>query len=104
MDERETARAFFFRYRGHCGRASLNPSLRAARSVGSLKALRAAKASEAPEPFAGFGNPLLTGADGTDKSTWAKQDCSEAGAAKAKPHREPRSEHRLAIPGRRSQR
>ena len=44
-------------------------------SVGSLKALRAAKASAAPEPFAGFGNPLLTGRDGTDRSAWAKQDC-----------------------------
>jgi CHAT domain-containing protein len=46
-------------------------------SVGSLKALRAAKASEAPEPFAGFGNPLLTGLDGADKSAWAKQDCGK---------------------------
>ena len=46
-------------------------------SVGSLKALRAAKASEAPEPFVGFGNPLLTGEDGTDKSAWAKPDCSK---------------------------
>ena len=51
-------------------------------SVGSLKALRAAKASEAPEPFAGFGNPLLTGADGTDKSAWAKQECSKPATAK----------------------
>ena len=81
MNVRQLA-PFLFRYRGHCGRASLNPSLRAARSVGSLKALRAAKASEAPEPFAGFGNPLLTGADGTDKSAWAKQDCSEAAPPK----------------------
>ena len=46
-------------------------------SVGSLKALRAAKASAAPEPFAGFGNPLLTGVDGADKSAWAKQDCGK---------------------------
>ncbi|MGA7324612.1 MAG: CHAT domain-containing protein, partial [Rhodomicrobium sp.] len=46
-------------------------------SAGSLKALRAAKASEAAEPFAGFGNPLLTGVDGTDKSAWAKRDCSK---------------------------
>ncbi len=51
-------------------------------SVGSLKALRAAKASEAPEPFAGFGNPLLTGRDGTDRSAWAKQDCSKAAPPK----------------------
>ena len=47
-------------------------------SVGSLKALRAAKASEAPEPFVGFGNPLVTGEDGTDKSAWTKSDCSKA--------------------------
>jgi len=46
-------------------------------SVGSLKALRAAKASTAPEPFAGFGNPLLTGVDGADRSAWAKQECSK---------------------------
>ena len=30
-------------------------------SVGSLKALRSAKVRPAPEPFAGFGNPLLIG-------------------------------------------
>ncbi|MFZ1108813.1 MAG: CHAT domain-containing tetratricopeptide repeat protein [Rhodomicrobium sp.] len=47
-------------------------------SVGSLKALRAAKASRAPEPFAGFGNPLLTGEDGRDRSAWAKQECGKA--------------------------
>ncbi|MGO9545556.1 MAG: tetratricopeptide repeat protein [Rhodomicrobium sp.] len=46
-------------------------------SVSSLKALRAAKASAAPETFVGFGNPLLTGADGRDKRAWAKQRCSE---------------------------
>ena len=51
-------------------------------SVGSLKALRAAAASAAPEPFAGFGNPLLTGLDGTDKRAWAKQDCSKAAPPK----------------------
>ncbi len=51
-------------------------------SVGSLKALRAAKASTAPEPFAGFGNPLLTGHDGTDKSAWAKQECAKPAAPK----------------------
>ena len=51
-------------------------------SVGSLKALRTAKASAAPEPFAGFGNPLLTGVDGTDRSAWAKQDCGRAAPPK----------------------
>ncbi len=51
-------------------------------SVGSLKALRAAKSSEAPEPFAGFGNPLLTGPDGSDKRAWDKQDCGKAAPPK----------------------
>ncbi|MGO9546570.1 MAG: tetratricopeptide repeat protein [Rhodomicrobium sp.] len=51
-------------------------------SVGSLKALRTAKASAATEPFIGFGNPLLTGADGTDRSAWAKQDCGKAAPPK----------------------
>jgi CHAT domain-containing protein/tetratricopeptide (TPR) repeat protein len=51
-------------------------------SVGSLKALSIAKASTAPEPFAGFGNPLLTGLDGTDKSAWVKQDCGRTAPPK----------------------
>ena len=42
-------------------------------SVGSLRALRAAKASTALEPFIGVGNPLLTGRDGTDKRAEAVQ-------------------------------
>ena len=46
-------------------------------SVGSLKALSAAKASAAPEPFAGFGNPLLIGLDGADKSAWSRQECGK---------------------------
>ncbi len=49
-------------------------------SVGSLKALRTAKGSAATEPFAGFGNPLLDGVDGTDKSAWAKQTCPKSPA------------------------
>ncbi len=44
-------------------------------SVGSLKALRTAKASPASTPFIGFGNPLLDGQDGRDKSAWARQTC-----------------------------
>ena len=44
-------------------------------SVGSLKALQTAKASLATVPFIGFGNPLLDGIDGEDKSAWAKQEC-----------------------------
>ena len=46
-------------------------------SVGSLKALRTAKASAAREPFIGFGNPLLDGQDGKDKRAWAKQSCTQ---------------------------
>ena len=45
-------------------------------SVGSLAALRTyAKASRADRPFAGFGNPLLTGNDGADRRAWDKQKC-----------------------------
>ena len=49
-------------------------------SVGSLKALRTAKGSAATELFAGFGNPLLDGVDGKDKSAWAKQTCAKSPA------------------------
>ena len=49
-------------------------------AVSSLKALRRdAKASRAPEPFLGFGNPLLTGKDGTDKRAWERQACAAPG-------------------------
>jgi CHAT domain-containing protein len=45
-------------------------------SIASLQVLRKfARASEAPEPFMGFGNPLLTGPLGTDTSAAAKQAC-----------------------------
>jgi CHAT domain-containing protein len=44
-------------------------------SVVSLTALRSAEASSATEPFIGFGNPLLTGIDGKDRSAWEKQSC-----------------------------
>ena len=45
-------------------------------SVASLKALRRnAKASNAKNAYIGFGNPLLVGRDGKDKSAWAKQAC-----------------------------
>lgn len=49
-------------------------------SVASLKALRQnAKASSAALPFVGFGNPLVTGWDGNDKSAWARQKCPREG-------------------------
>ena len=51
-------------------------------SAGSLKALRAAKTSKATAPFIGFGNPLLTGADGTDRSAFAKQRCEKSAPPK----------------------
>jgi CHAT domain-containing protein/tetratricopeptide (TPR) repeat protein len=51
-------------------------------AVSSLKALRAhANASRASEPFIAFGNPLLTGAEGTDRRAWARQSCSAPDAA-----------------------
>ena len=49
-------------------------------SVTSLKALRqhAGRASAAPKPFIGFGNPLLTGRDGTDRRAERKQTCRDS--------------------------
>ena len=45
-------------------------------SVASLRALRRfAKASRATSQYAGFGNPLLLGPDGTDRSAALKQSC-----------------------------
>ena len=35
----------------------------------------AAKASVAKHPFLGFGNPLLTGRGGKDRTAWTKQSC-----------------------------
>jgi CHAT domain-containing protein/tetratricopeptide (TPR) repeat protein len=50
-------------------------------SVASLKALRQlAKQSRATDPFVGFGNPLLTGQDGTDRTAWTKQSCPSSPA------------------------
>jgi CHAT domain-containing protein len=45
-------------------------------SVASLWALRGlARQSEATSAFIGFGNPLLSGDDGSDRRAWAKQYC-----------------------------
>ena len=45
-------------------------------SVASLQSLRRfAKASAATQPFVGFGNPLLHGPEGTDRSAWERQNC-----------------------------
>ena len=47
-------------------------------SVASLHALRMlAQSSAAPNPMIGFGNPLLTGSDGTDRSAWSKRSCAD---------------------------
>jgi hypothetical protein len=46
-------------------------------SLASLKVLRRfAQVSKASGPFMGFGNPLLTGADDTDRRAWARQACA----------------------------
>jgi len=48
-------------------------------SVTSLKSLRtAAGKSPAVKPYIAFGNPLLTGPDGTDKRAWDKQTCPKS--------------------------
>ena len=45
-------------------------------SVSSLRSLRgAARSSKAARAFVGFGNPLLSGIDGTDRSAWTRQSC-----------------------------
>jgi CHAT domain-containing protein/Tfp pilus assembly protein PilF len=47
-------------------------------SVASLAALRRlTPAMRAPNPYIGFGNPLLTGADGEDRRAWAIARCGE---------------------------
>jgi CHAT domain-containing protein/Tfp pilus assembly protein PilF len=47
-------------------------------SAASLKALRQfAKTSKATRPFVGFGNPLLVGPSGVDRSAWTRQSCSK---------------------------
>ena len=57
-------------------------------SVVSLASLRGVtQPAAAPSPFIGFGNPLLSGADGRDRSAWAAQTC---------PRDRPRSQPRVA--------
>ncbi len=55
-------------------------SIKVLPSVASLRALSDAKATQAAEPFIGFGNPLLTGLDGSDRSAFSKQVCPDAKA------------------------
>jgi len=48
-------------------------------AAASLSALRRlARASAASAPFIGFGNPLLTGPEGRDRSAWERQACRAA--------------------------
>ena len=50
-------------------------------SVASLAGLRKfASASKATQPFIGFGNPLLSGPNGNDRSAWERQSCRISGA------------------------
>jgi CHAT domain-containing protein len=51
-------------------------------SVGSLQALRQLPPSQAHEAFIAFGNPLLLGPSGVDKSAWAKQRCAQPAATR----------------------
>jgi CHAT domain-containing protein/Tfp pilus assembly protein PilF len=52
-------------------------------SVSSLSALRRIEQnSQASSPFLGFGNPLLSGGDGTDRRAWARQSCLTPAASK----------------------
>jgi len=51
-------------------------------AVASLAGLRKfAKASKATQPFIGFGNPLLSGPDGKDRSAWERQTCKTPSVA-----------------------
>jgi CHAT domain-containing protein/tetratricopeptide (TPR) repeat protein len=51
-------------------------------SVGSLQALRQLPPSRAREPYIAFGNPLLLGRSGNDKSAWGKQRCAQPAATR----------------------
>ena len=54
-------------------------------SVASLQGLRGlAKSSRAVSPMIGFGNPLLTGPDGTDRTAWAKSSCADASPVRSR--------------------
>jgi CHAT domain-containing protein len=50
-------------------------------SVASLQALRKLPPSQATEPYIAFGNPLLLGANGTDRRAWDRQACKPPPAA-----------------------
>jgi hypothetical protein len=50
--------------------------------VGSLQALRQTPPSQAREPYIAYGNPLLLGRSGNDKSAWGKQRCAQPAATR----------------------
>ena len=57
-----------------------------------MKALRQfAKTSKATQPFVGFGNPLLVGPSGADRSAWRRQSCAKRTRTHA--YRKPRRAH-----------
>lgn len=56
-------------------------------SVASLQGLRShARTSRAQSPMIGFGNPLLTGPDDSDRSAWSKSTCADASPIAVKAH------------------
>ena len=57
-------------------------------SVGSLQALRQLPPSQAREPYIAFGNPLLLGRSGNDKSAWGRQRCAQPAATRVTQARE----------------
>jgi hypothetical protein len=78
---------------GHCGpKAAIPDSASGYRGAAALAGVacadgpavrglaqslrRFARASQAKEPFIGFGEPLLLGPCGTDRSAWERQTCS----------------------------
>ena len=53
-------------------------------SVGSLKAIRTLDSAGKPTaPYIGFGNPLLVGPNGDDRSAWSKVVCEQGRAKRA---------------------
>ena len=64
----------FEAYRSAQWLAATNP-ITVLPSIPSLKIIGAPSGTSSDKPFVGFGNPLLTGPDGTDRRAWDKQSC-----------------------------
>jgi CHAT domain-containing protein/Tfp pilus assembly protein PilF len=58
---------------------ALQQSVMVLPAVSSLQVLRTLGPSQAPEPYIGFGNPLLVGPSGVDKRAWSKRTCGANG-------------------------